>query len=119
MKTHKIIATLWLLLCGFFGIFMLWGFRPSAPKYESSAQFYVAMLFCLVYLFGVVASIFLFRGARWARIFIGIVALLTMLSCVMQYVSYRSLFPAWGFALGIFSLVSVALLFWPKHEPVA
>ena len=110
MKTHHIIATLWLLLCSFFGIHMLWGFRPSAPKYESSAQFYVAILFGFAYLFGVVASMFLFRGARWARIFIGLVALLTMLSCVMQYISYRSL-PAWGIALGVFSLISVVLLF--------
>jgi hypothetical protein len=117
MKTHHLIATLWLLLCSFFGIYMLWGFRPSAPQYESTAQFYVAILFCLIYLFGVVASIFLFRGARWARIFIGIVSLLSMLSCVMQYISYRSL-PAWGIALGVFSFISVVLLFWPKHEPV-
>jgi uncharacterized membrane protein len=118
MKTHHIIATLWLVLCSIFGVSILWGFRPSAPKYESTLQFYMAILFGVAYLFGVVASIFLFRGARWARIFIGIVALLSMLSCVMQYISYRSL-PAWGIALGVFSLISVVLLFWPKHEPVA
>jgi hypothetical protein len=118
MKAHHIVGTLWLALCSFFSSFLLWGFRPSAPKYESTMQFCWALFFALACLFGVVASVFLLRGARWARIYIGLVAAMSLASCVMQYISYRTL-PAWGIALGVFSLISVLFLFWPKHEPVA
>ena len=120
MKIHRILGILWLALCSFFGVSMLWqfcGFIFSDRPGISSGLF-LAILLCLLYLAGAVASIFLIRGAQWARRFIGLIAALSVIACIAQIVAFRSL-SVWGGICGIFALVSVVLLFLPRHEPVA
>ena len=120
MKTHHILGALWLAYCSIFGGFILWQFGSFlfAPHPRITPGLFMAILICLLYLAGAVASIFLIRGARWARIFIGLIAVLSVIACIGQIVSFRSL-SFWGGISGAFALVSVVLLFWPKHEPVA
>jgi hypothetical protein len=67
---------------------------------------------------GAVASIYLFRGAQWARIFVGLVAFLTLIFAVVQNVRGQPL-SVLGCIIDLIALVSVVLLFLPRHEPVA
>jgi uncharacterized membrane protein YobD (UPF0266 family) len=66
-------------------------------------------------MFAAVASFFLFHGARWASIVVGVIALLIVIACIWQI---RSL-SIWSGLLGVFALVSVYYLFLPRHDPVA
>ena len=78
--------------------------------------------FCLLDLAGIVASIFLYRGARWARWFIGLYAVFTVLSGIAYMVMARSLHTytvCIGASVCVFATMSVVLLLLPKHEPVA
>ncbi len=112
MKTHRILGTLWLLLCSYVGLSLLWQLSHSGSS--SSATIVYVVIGCLLYLSGALASIFLIRGARWARIFVGLVAALTMILLMIQGLHSFGIV-----AVGIFALASVVLLFWLKHEPVA
>jgi hypothetical protein len=79
---------------------------------------YVLAGSCLLYLTGIAASIFLFRGARWARWFIAVLAVWEAFSTTAYMVTSKS-FHVWsGFCI-VLAVVSLVLLFLPKHEPVA
>jgi hypothetical protein len=112
MKTHHVLGSLWLLLCSCVGFSLLWQLFHSGSS--STATVVYVVVGCLLYLSGALASIFLIRGARWARIFVGLVAALTIIVLMIQ----RPL--PWGvIAVVVFAFASVVLLFWPRHEPVA
>ena len=120
MKTQRILGILWLALCSYTGVTILWQLSHifGLPKFRPTPDLFLAILMCLIYLIGAVASIFLFRGARWARRFVGVIAVLSVVACIGQIVAFRSL-PVLGGVFGVFALVSVVLLFRPRHEPVA
>jgi|ERR1035441_9364904 hypothetical protein len=120
MKTHRTLGILWLAFCIYNTIKMVWFLSQvvGVPTFRPQPDFFVALLLCLVSLFAVVASIFLIRGAKWARIFIGLFALLILLVSVVQVVQGRPFTLLDGIG-AIFALVSVVLLFLPRHEPVA
>ena len=119
MKTHRILGILWLALCCYSVLNLLLAlleFHPNANR------FWVAWSFlggsCLLYLVGIGASIFLFRGARWARWFIAVLAVWEAFSTTAYLVTSKS-FHIWsGFCI-VLGVVSLVLLFLPKHEPVA
>ena len=118
MKTQRALATLWLAafiagLC-----FWLWAFLlKSAPAYDG-----IHARHSLVCLFGIVACIFLFRGATWARISLGIIALYIGVG-----VLFTEILPQGRMRVDklgddtifVLSLVTVVLLFFRKYEPVA
>ena len=118
MKTHKVLGAAWLAFCGFFGLLFLWqllhgillGARPTP-------DLYLGIFVCALYLYGIVASIFLFRGARWARSTVGLIAALTFIAVVAQFIAISFSWFACG--VGVFSVVSLLLLFRSRHEPVA
>ena len=70
MKTYRTLGILWLLFCGY-GCFNLLRELLALPSTIGlwPAWFVLAGL-CLLDLAGIVASIYLFRGARWARWFV-------------------------------------------------
>ena len=117
MKIERTLGTLWLasfitLLC-----YWLWEFvERCAPAYDG-----IHAWLSLLCLFGAVASVFLFRGAKWARISIGIIALFfavgVLLDICRQGWMWRDNWADNG--LGIFSLVSIVLLFVPRQASVA
>ena len=73
---------------------------------------------CLLHLTGIAASIFLFRGAIWARWFIAVLAVWEAFATTAYLVTSKS-FHIWsGFCI-VLAVVSLVLLFLPKHEPVA
>jgi peptidoglycan/LPS O-acetylase OafA/YrhL len=116
MKTQRILGILWLALFTFIIAFWLWKF---ATRTNMSSDLGFHAFASPVYLFGVIASFFLIRGAQWARIAIGIIALL--FAVLVFWLFWKS----WSWhgvdgCLGIFALVSAVILLYPRrHEPVA
>ena len=95
MKTQRILGILWLALCSFTGLSLLWQlshiFFTDLSKFRPTPDLFLAILTCLVYLAGAVASFYLFRGARWARSFVGLIAVLSVIACIGQIIAFRSL----------------------------
>ena len=114
MKTHQILGALWMTLCGLMGIVLLWALSRIffVQHFRPSPVLFLAIPVCM---FAAVASFFLFHGARWASIVVGVIALLIVIACIWQI---RSL-SIWSGLLGVFALVSVYYLFLPRHDPVA
>jgi peptidoglycan/LPS O-acetylase OafA/YrhL len=117
MKIQRTLGTLWLALFSYGLCFWFWEFvRKSDPGANGGHA-----ILSPIFLFGAIASIFLFRGAKWARIAIGIIAL--FLGVIMLWNIWQR---GWMWAdrwpddsLCVISLASVVLLIIPKHEPVA
>jgi hypothetical protein len=121
MKTHRVQGTLWMAICGFSGILYLWMLLHGVifhPKIFSSPRLFSATLLCLLYLAGAMAGISLFRGAWWARRFVGLITVLTVVATIATFVAYRSL-PGLYYIVSAFEIISFVLLFSPRHEPVA
>jgi hypothetical protein len=118
MKTHKILGAGWLAFCGYFGLLLLGQLLHGILlKARPTPDMFLAIFACAVYLCGIVASIFLFRGARWARGIVGLVAALTFIAVVAQFIALS--FTWFACAVGLFALVSLVFLFLSRHEPVA
>lgn len=120
MKSQRILGILWLALCSYIGFPLLWQLSHTfgLSNFRPTPDFYLAIFSCLLYLAGAVASLFLFRGAQWARGFIRVVSILTVIAMIAQVIAFRSL-SLWGGIIGLFALVSLVFLFLPRHEPVA
>ena len=119
MKPHRILGILWAVFCGYscFNLFpQLFSIHPTAAGLWFAWGVIAAMF--LMDLTGVVASIFLFRGARWPRSVVGLIAVYTAFGGIGFIIMTRSL-PAWSVATSVFALVSLSLLLLPRHEPVA
>jgi hypothetical protein len=113
---QRTLAILWLASLVAGPCYWLWAFlNKSAPAYDGFHA-----LLCLPCLFGVVASILLFRGAKWARISVGIIAIFFGAGAfweIWQQGWMRA--DKWAVdALFVFSLVSVVLLLFPRHAPI-
>ena len=119
MKTYRILGIIWLALCCY-SVFNL--LRALVELHPTAAGLWLAWSvlagFSLVFLAGIVASIFLFRGANWARWFIVALAMFESVYGIIMMVRYRS-FPVVSSVFCIFALVSLVLLLLPRHEPVA
>jgi len=116
MKTQRTLAILWLasFISGLY--YWLWEFlHKSAPAYDG-----IHALLSLPFLFGVVASIFLFRGAKWGRISIGILALFFGVVQLWDIWQKGWMWDKWADnGLLILSLASVVLLLFPGRRPAA
>ena len=118
MKTHKVLGAAWLAFCGYFGLLLLYQLLHGIVlKARPTPDLFLAIFACAVYLYGVVASIFLFLGARWARSTVGLVAALTFIAVVAQFIALSFSWFACG--VGFFALLSLVFLFLSRHEPVA
>ena len=119
MKTHRILGILWLALCCYSTFNLL---RALLELHPTDSGLWVAWFVfassCLLYLVGIVASIFLFRGTSWARWFIAVVAVWMALFAIAYIVTSKS-FHVWSSISIVFAVVSIVLLFLPKHERVA
>jgi hypothetical protein len=119
MKTYRILGILWLAYCGYC---CFNEFRALLALHPTAAALWVVWSvlagFCLMFMAGIVASIFLYRGARWARRVVALVAILIAFGWVAYIVTQKSL-PVWAAGSVAFALISLPLLFLPRHEPVA
>jgi hypothetical protein len=117
MKTQRILGMLWLALCSYFSFFVIRDLLHfTAPK--TWLVWFLLVGYVLLYLGGIVASIFLFRGRREARWVIGFIALLVVVQDIAFFITIRQ-FPVRSVVIFCFALISIPLLFWPRHEPVA
>jgi len=119
MKTYRILGILWLAFCCYYSFNEC---RALLALHPTAAGLWVAWFvlagFFLVFMAGIVASIFLFRGARWARWFIGLIAIFVVFSSICVIVTLR-LLPMWTACSCVFALVSLVLLFSTRQKPVA
>jgi hypothetical protein len=118
MKTQRTLAILWLAAFVAALYYWIWEFlHKSAPAYDG-----IHARLSPIFIFGIVACVFLFQGAKWARISIGTIALL-----LGAGVFFGEILPqGWmrvdklaDDAAFVFSLLTVVLLFFRKYEPVA
>ena len=116
MKIHRILGILWLALCCYSVLNLLRALLEIPPT--AGAAWWVLVVDCLLYLVGIVACIFLFRGARWARWIVGLVAGFVVLSSIVSVASQRAL-PVWAIGPGLFALASLVVLFSSRHESFA
>ncbi len=121
MKAQRVLGTLWLAFYSFAVVLWLW--RLAVHQYLSSDPGMEPPMIP-VYWFGVVASVFLIRGARWAQRAIGILALLLFVAVVRAY--WKSGWhwdwdwPRWlDTSICLFSLASAAILLPPRRQGVA
>jgi hypothetical protein len=124
MKTYRILGTSWLIFCGY-GFFndlrelLALSFPSTKGLWPVQC---VLVTLCLLDLVGVTASLFLFRGARWARWFIGLFAIFKVICGITYTVMAKSVHTYTVCVIAcvcVFATVSVVLLLLPKHEPVA
>ena len=100
-----------------YGIWQLSHLSVSIPHFLDQPVFYVSVVVWLLYLAGAVAGFFMYCGARWARIFIGVLAVLFAIICIAQMIRSESII--FSSIIAIFALVTLVLLLLPRHEPVA
>ena len=121
MRTYHILdrtlGSLWLAFCSCYSVFTVWEicrvFSISQPQYEDSGwirMMIVSVLICLVFFVGAVASVFLLRGASWARKSVGVIAIIVVLLAIANW----SL-DFWAVAQGVFALVSACCLLVPRR----
>ncbi|NOS71899.1 MAG: hypothetical protein HOP33_18460 [Verrucomicrobia bacterium] len=120
MKTaHKILGILWMAICGYFFATLVQGAYELHPDRLDTVA--INLFFVLLYLAGAVTSFYLLIGARWARVVLSIVALLTVTASMMGlFAFFNSLpFSFVGIAFDIFALASAGVLLFARRYAVA
>jgi len=103
---------------GVLGILYLWLLLYPIIRFSrvpSSPGFYMGALFCPLYWAGAVAGFALFRGARGARKFVAVVAILIVVATIAGFVALRSV-PGMYYIASVFAAVSAASLFLPNNK---
>ena len=117
MRIQRTLAALWLVFFIAGPCFWFWEFvNKSAPAYDG-----IHAQHSVVFLFGIVVCIFLFRGARWARISIGIIALYIGVGVLFKEIlpqGWMRVDKLGDDAIFVLSVVTVAVLFFRRRVPV-
>jgi hypothetical protein len=117
MKIQRTIAVLWIGVFIAVPCYWLWAFlNKSAPAYDGIHALESPLL-----LFGIVASIFLFKGANWARISMGCLAIVFAVGVLIWEILPQRWWRAdkWADdAVFVLSLVTIGLFF-RRYEPAA
>jgi len=114
VKTNRILGVLWLTGCSLSLNTVCRQFVPSQPTGTSpdTTLLWMTMMAGCIYLAGMIGSVFLFRGAKWGRSIVRMLALLMMIVCIAQASNFRM--RVWCGIVAVFSLASV----WLLHPPV-
>ncbi len=120
MRTDRILGGLWLVLCGYSSVLLLWPLSSlfASPRLRPTPELGLGLLLAAIFISGAVASVFLFRGARWARRYVGGIAFFTVILHVVQTTVGRAISVA-SLTFTLLALVSGVLLFSPRREAVA
>src|ERR1035441_369550 len=102
MKIQRTIGSLWLALFSFGICLWIWQFTMKINQGDFGTHAFLTPFF----LFGVVASIFLIRRQRWARITIGVMALAIAVLVILNILESGWRWPdLWAdYSLGLFAL---------------
>jgi hypothetical protein len=118
-STEKILSILWMVICGYFFTSLL----RALFEYPTSQPFWMCLrlFFLVLHLSGFVAAIYLYMGARWSRIVLGLVALLTMIVSVMGFFCWfnERPFSVVGVAFDVFAVASAGFWFHSLRYRVA
>src|SRR5437016_1933286 len=116
---HKILGILWMAICGYFFARLVQGLYERHPDRLNTLC--IDLFFVFLYLAGAAAGFFLLVRARWARIVLSAVALLSVTASVMGlFVFFNSLpFSFVGIAFDIFALVSAGVLLFSRKYAAA
>jgi hypothetical protein len=111
MKTTlRVVGILWMMICAYFFATLVQGLYESRPDRPDTLA--ISSFFVLLYLAGVITSFYVLTGARWARLVLSVVALLTVMASAMGlFAFFNSLpFSFVGIAFDIFALASAGVL---------
>ena len=119
VRINRLLAVLWLAgsWWSFITMFRLTGLFIFMGVSSGAAPVLMNGLLTFFYLAGMVGSISLYRGAKWGRIIIQIMALLMALACLAQMLSFKlpAAWSGWCGMVAIFSLITLWLLR-PTHN---
>jgi len=116
-RTNRIFGALWLAYCSWIFFLIaapLFGFFLS-PKPRLTPDFLLALIAGWIYLRGIIGSILLFRGITRDRRMIRMLALLSLMGCVVQFNALKTI-SVLLVAHAAFSLVSIWFLRPPKKK---
>jgi hypothetical protein len=119
MKTTlRVVGILWMVICAYFFATLVQGLYESRPDRPDTLA--LSSFFVLLYLAGAVTSFYVLTGARWARLVLSIVALLTVtVSAMGLFAFFNSLpFSFIGIAFDVFALASAGVLLSVRKYPV-
>ena len=113
MIKQRILATIWLL---FFSSILVFWFSQFVNK-VSPEPGYFRVIASPFLLFGSIACIFLFRGVKWARISVGVIALFVLALIIWMFFNHE--YDELSVGLGVFALITAWLLLFSKHARAA
>jgi uncharacterized membrane protein YeaQ/YmgE (transglycosylase-associated protein family) len=115
MKTQRILGISWLMV--FSSILALWWWQFVIQQSVHEDWHFRAYVSPML-LFGAIASFFLFRGARWARITVGILTL-WIGALVFRDIWQMRYWPKFDGYVAIVALISAVILLFPRRRAVA
>jgi glucan phosphoethanolaminetransferase (alkaline phosphatase superfamily) len=111
--TYRILGMLWMAICCYFFISLsLATYHTITAASYRPGDLAILFSFVLLYLTGTVAGFHVFRGSRWGRMIVGVVALLTVMASVMGFFAFfnSSPYSVVGITFDVFAFVSAGLL---------
>ena len=117
--THKILGILWMAICGYFCVSLSLATYYIIKNTASNPDW--VLFFVLLNLVGTVASVSVFRGSRWGRMIVGVVALLIVTASVMEVFAWFNSAPLSfvGITFDIFALASAGVLLFSRKYAMA
>jgi len=117
-KLDLTLGVLWTAICGYFFSTLFQNLCEVRPDRLDT----ICLSLCFVFLYaaGFFASFYLLIGARWGRIIVGIVALLTVTASVMGLFAFFNSdpFSFVGVLFDLFAIVSAGVLLLSRqHAP--
>ena len=121
VKANRILGAFWISQGFWFltGLFPLYGHVNLPSKNWPSWGFFILATAIVVALAGAWGGVCLIRGTKSGRAIIGVTAVLGLSLCPLQiplYLFNMSSFPAWITIFTAFDLITLWLLFSPKHQ---
>ena len=121
VKANRILGAFWIAQGFWFltGLFPLLGHVNLSSKSWPSWGFFILATSLVAVLGGIWGGVCLIRGTKSGRIIIGATAVLGLSLCPLQiplYLFSMSSFPAWITIFTAFDLITLWLLFSPKHR---
>ena len=99
--THKVVGILWMAICAYFVGTRVQGISEVHPhRFETLA---INLFFILLYYGGAFVSFYVLTGARWARIALAVIALLTVSASLVGLFAYFNSLPFSAIGLGVLS----------------
>ena len=111
MKTAmKVTGILWMAICGYFFATRIQGIYEVRPDRPDTLR--INLFFVLLWLAGAVASFYVITGARWARVALSVIVLLTVTASVLGLFAFFNSppFSLVGIAFDVFALASAGVL---------